>query len=399
MLVRGAARKEAVLGSIALGAERRHIVRAITIECVLIAVAGASLGVLLAGWGLRLLKSNWADTLGIFEMDLGLDHRVMLFVVGATLASAVVAGVIPALSLWRRVQRGTATLAIRAGRGTVRRASALGMLVGIEVASAAVLLVAAGLVLRSLGRLRAIETGFRADNVAVLDGNLTTGSAGRYASPAARIAYLDRIVSAIERIAGVTAASVNNALPAWGSSAETRLLISGPSSAGGDRSEQAHWSVVGPDYFSVLRIPVLRGRSLSPRDRAGAPAVVVVSETFAKRYFAGVDPVGGRIQQADSVGRARGWATIVGVVGDVLHEGLVVVPEVYYAAGQRPELMAYFSVIVRTASGPAAFIDPLRKTLAAVDSDIAFQSHLGACCWQPGIDSSRRDGRSVRLRS
>jgi predicted permease len=376
MLARLTVRKDEILVTVALGADRSHVVRALAGECLLVALAGGALGIGLASGILKLLQANWADTLAFFGMDLGLDHRILGFVFVMALLSMLVAGVGPALYMLRRVERGATALGARQGRGMVRR-SRLGHLVGIEVAAAAVLLVAAGLFLRTIIRLQAIDPGFQSNNVAVLDANLSNSQTGRYLTPDAKAAYLDQALLRVQQVPGVTKASVTNALPLWGPSPEGQLMITGRPSAGGAPYDLSHWSVVGTDFFAALGIPVVKGRGFTPADRAGAPAVAVVNRTFVKRYFPAADPIGVQIQQPDSAGRSAGWATIVGVVGDVRHRDLAepTVPEIYYPYGQRPDAMVDFTLVVRTRSAATAYFDPLRKALATVDGDLAFALH------------------------
>jgi putative ABC transport system permease protein len=381
MVTRAAVRRDEIAVSIALGAGRRHIVRFLLLEWVLVAGLGAVLGTTIAAAAVQLLRAQWQSAMGLFQQGLNLDGRVLLFVVAATLLSATLAGLVPALRVWRRTQRAVGEalggFPTRVGRGTVGRNRGLGVLIGVEAGGAMVLLVGAGLIFRTVVNIRATELGFRVDHVAVFDGSVVAGPAGRYATPAARTAYLDRVISELERIPGIVRAGATNAMPLWGPSPSMPVVIAG-GNAGATEPKPAFWSVVDPGFFTVLRIPLVRGRQLDPRDRASSDRVVVVNQTFATRYFGTADPVGARVRQvrADSIGGPSEWATIVGVVGDARHEGMAAPfePEAYYPAAQRPEGVTDVSVVIRTAGNPVPMFAQVQRALATVDPDVAFAS-------------------------
>jgi predicted permease len=293
----------------ALGATRVRLVRQLVVESLVLAAAGGALGVTIAVGAVRLLPLvGPADTPRLAMI--AVDWTVVAYTIGATFLTAVLFGLIPALQLAR--SNVNSTLA-HGGRGT---AGAPGyrlrsLLVAAEIALAFVLVVGAGLLLRSFARLSAVDPGFRAEDV--LTARLSLPRA-RYPDTASAAAFYTRLRERTRSIPGVRDAGLGSALPWTGYDENTTFGIVGRTFPPKETPE-ARFHMVTPGYFSALAVPLLAGRDFGEGDTAPTPAVVVINERLARRYWSGADPVASAVgARLDLWGEPR---TIVGVVGDV----------------------------------------------------------------------------------
>jgi predicted permease len=351
----------------ALGAGRWRLVRQLLTESLALAWVGGVLGVFVAVWSTRLLLAMAPGSLPrLFEVDM--DGRVLGAALGATMLSALIFGLVPALqSIDRRPDE---NLKDASGRGTpsARRRRLSSAFVVVEVGLAVVLLVCAGLLVRSFARLSSQPVGFDSDRTLVFGLNLPES---RYPTIESVTQFYQQILERIRGLPGVEAAGATHALPFSGMNSVRGFVREGDAPA--NDAPQADYRLITPGYFSAMGIPVKRGREFSDADRLGQPGAIIVSEAFARRFLPGRDPLGLRIRQAG--GADLPWLTVVGVVGDVRHSGLAsdIQPEMFWPAAQatwgatlnrhRRAMM----IVVRTTGDPAGSIATIRSQVASID--------------------------------
>ncbi|AHG88138.1 permease [Gemmatirosa kalamazoonensis] len=364
LLARAHARDREVALRAALGARRRRIVRQLLAESVVLALAGGALGTLAATWLTKALVVLAADALPR-AAEVSVDGRALLFALATAVVTGLLFGAAPAL----RLSGGSADAALRQGRTLTagpRWQRLRGALVVAEVAMALVLLVGAGLLVRSLDRLLRVDPGFDPTHVLAARVDLPEPA---YAAPERQTRF---VIDALDRLAaadGATAAAIDY-LPFSGGDAYLDVTIDGRPAATPAEQPAAHYRAVGGDYFAAMRIPVLAGRALGAADRAGAPPVAVVNAAFVRAYWRGVDPpsVLGRRVRAGSSASDGPWLTVVGVVADVKHWGLDdhASPELY-----RPLLQAPSAHVTFVLRGPDAATQAasMKRALRAVDPD------------------------------
>ena len=360
LLVRAIERRREIAVRKALGATRGSLVRQLLAESVLIAAAAAVLGVLLARAALPALVTLAARYVPRAS-EVRLDLRVLAATSFAALATGVAFGLAPALRGARTDIR--ASLA-ESGRTAVgRRGRGRDLLIALEVALAVVLLMGAGLVLRTILRLESVDPGFRPDHVVVARIDLP---ASRYASREAIRGLFSRFHDALDGLPGVGAVGAAEAMPLSSGSQQTLVAVEGtPLPPLGERPIVS-FDTVGFDYFRALGIPLLAGRTFRDADGPDAPLRIVVNRRFASRFFAGRNAVGGRV----FIGRSPSPVEIVGVVGDVRNEGLDAGPReaFYLSALQHPVASMTFAV---RATRSAGFLAPiLRDRLRTLDPDL-----------------------------
>ena len=292
-----------------------------------------------------------------------LDPATFIFGFAITALIGVLVGLAPALLAWRRDQQGSLQLASRrtaGGQHVARRT-----LVVSEVALAVVLLVSAGLLLRSLQHLFAVDIGFASDHLLTMQ---VQEYGHRYDSDAARNRFFTEALQTVLRVPGVETAAFTSQLPLSGDYETFGVdFESIPNDTGA-----AYRYAVSPEYFSVMKIPLLRGRLLDEHDIAGAPGAVLLSESFARRKFGDKDPIGKRVHIGPAIGQpAHPWHTVVGVVGDVKQLSLAVTdPYAFYTSPtQWPWVDNVQSLVVRTRGDAAPLTPAIRQAIWSVDKD------------------------------
>jgi len=358
LLARAVNRRREIAVRLALGAGRRRIITQLLTECIILSFAGGLAGILVAWLGIRSVASVTAVAeAGVY--DLGLNWPVLVFAAVVSLTVGVLFGLIPAL------QTGKISFAVdlRAGnRVSTGRERLRSVLVIAEVALTLVLLVGAGLLTRSLSNLISVDKGFSADSVLIFNLSVTST---KYATGEARTRFFDSTLERISRLPGVEAAGLVSQLPLAGGDTYGGMDIEGQTFPPGQRPT-AQKRVVSPDYFKAMGIPIKRGRVFTPADNMRAPAVMVVSESFARQRFPGQDPIGKR---AALLWDIEGFQTIVGVVADVKHNGLddPANATAYVSYLQRPD--SAFTVVVKTSVDPESITPLVREQVRAIDPD------------------------------
>lgn len=363
LLARTAGRRREAAIRTALGAGRLRLFRQLLTEALLLAGLGGAAGLLLSVWGTELLVGLLpADTPRLAEV--GTDLRVAGFALAASVLAGLLAGTLPALRA-AGADPGSSLAAGGERSGTDRGRSRLSRtLVVAEVALAVVLLVGAGLMIRSFRTLRSVDPGFRPAGVVSAE---VAPPGFRYGSPERLRAYYGRLLGRVASLPGTRSAAVTNQLPFSGPPAGSAFLVEGrPRPRGGDYPTVDRSPAVTPDYFRTMGIPLRAGRTFTEADDADAPRTVVIDRRMADRYWPGEDPVGQRIRLP---GREDEWWTIVGVVGSVRARDLAAPggPTFYRPLAQEPAGTVH--LVVR-AGDPDAVASSLRETVSSVDPDV-----------------------------
>jgi predicted permease len=355
LLARGAARLREVAIRVSLGASRARLVRQLMTESAVLA-ALACAGAVLVTYAATRLLAQWRPP-GDLAVNADVDWRVIAFALAAALATALIFGLAPALNVTRRGASAALKEGALAGK---RRVGLRDALIVAQVSISLVLLVGAGLFLRSLQESAAIDPGFDANDVAVASFDLRTQG---YTEARARAFYAE-LVERVAALPGVSAATLAQKIPLSGDSGRRRAGVEGYEPQPGEDME-FHNNVVGPSYFEVMRVPLVSGRAFTANDRDGAPQVAVVNETFAARYWPGENPIGKRLT---FFGQVRD-IEIVGVAGDGKYERLTEAPRPYL---YRPFLQQYEDVIlhVRVARDAEGFLPVLRDEIRALDRQL-----------------------------
>jgi putative ABC transport system permease protein len=290
---------------------------------------------------------------------------VLAFTFAVAVLTGVLFGLVPALHASRLDLHETLKEGGRSGSGDARRARSRAVLVVAETALAMVLLVGAGLLVKSFATLAGTDPGFRVERV--LTGSIDLPAAA-YSTPERQAEFFRALDERAAAIPGVLSAGAATTLPLSGATARLAFHVVGTPPDRPGEQNSAGYDVVTPGYFQAIGIPLRRGRTFTARDDAHAPGAVVISEAMARRYFAGQDPVGKHITITDSDSSAR---EVVGVVGDVRHEGLGEEPSpaVYVSQWQVP--VPFMRYVLRTSGDPARAAAALRREVAALDGRVA----------------------------
>jgi predicted permease len=364
LLARGASRAREFSARLALGASRLRIVRQLLVEAVLLALAGAVFGLLVARWTMAALLAAIPNPHAAGPLSAGLDGRVLLYCLGLALASVFVFALAPA---WRmtRLDLATAVRSPSPEPAGARPGRMLGpWLVTGQIAASVLLLVGAGLFAKTFVNLARAELGMRTSHLLTF---AVQASLNRYSHEQAARLY-DTIRERLAGLPGAGSASFAIVPAIAGSVSSTGITVTGFAAPGEDAAH-CSYNEVGPDYFRTLGIPLVSGREIGPADGPEAPKVAVVNEAFARHFLAGREPLGQRL--AWGTGRRVPDIEIVGVVRDATYSSLrEAPPRVFYTAyRQRPE-KAGLQFYVRTASEPEALMALVRSELAALAPEI-----------------------------
>src|SRR6185369_9799395 len=314
LLAKAAPRQREIAIRSALGARSRHLVRQLLTESMLLAILAGGVGVLLATWGTRALVALSPDSLPRAH-EIGFDWKVLTFTGAIAMATGIVFGLVP--SMWG--PRVDLTDALKEGsRGATSSGGRLRKsLVVAEVALSVVLLVGAGLMLRSFSRLRNVNPGFRTDHALTLRVSLPVPSGQISAADEDRfMSFYDRALARLSELPGVTAAGASNMIPLDGNGTDRLIEVEGCVPRDQSDMPDAQNRQATPGFFAALGIPLVRGRLIERSDDNKAARVLVVNEEFAKRFFPNGDAIGKRIRLGKLTSDFP-WATVVGIVGDV----------------------------------------------------------------------------------
>jgi len=373
LLGRSVTRQKEIAIRMALGATRRRLLRQLLTESVVLSLFGGLVGLLVALWGIEVLSSFKPDLqaqhgsyLSVLDFSkANIDGQVLGFNLLLSLVTGVIFGFLPAL----QSSRTDINEALKEGvSGSVERFRILGrfsprnVLATVEIALTLILLIGAGLMLRSLGRLQALEIGFSPDHVMTMRVDLP-----KY-KPDEQVAFDEKLLNRINALPGVQSASVASATPLSSNSAGTIMRIKGRAESEGDDLTVGLQSVA-PDYFTTLRIPLLSGRAFTEQDRAGARKVAIINATAARKYWPNEDPIGKEIWVGVGWDRDE-YGEVVGIVGDVKYGKVeeVFKPQVYLPYLQPTEPASF--ILVRTANDPALIVSAVRGEILSIDKSV-----------------------------
>jgi predicted permease len=356
----------------AMGASSTRIIRQILVESVLLALIGGAMGLSYAHFGIRLIMAFLAAKLPT-SVEAPLDLRVLAFTALVSVATGVVAGILPALHL----SRGNISQALKQGLGRTDSDSSgnrtRSALVVVEVSLSLVLLIGAGLMIRSFQMLRGVNPGF--DSGGVL--TMTTATSGtKFSDATQQSRFFDRVLERTRTLPGVVSAGVIDDLPLNGNGSHQPIAVEGQPVVPMSEQPEVDVRVISPGYMSALRVPVLRGRDLDDTDIAGRPQTTVISASLAKQFWPHENPIGKHISLTFFPGVVR---EVVGVVGDVKSDGLdqTRTPETLYVplAQLTPSSGGPFrsfpmTLVVRSASNPSSLVSAVTNAVREVDSEV-----------------------------
>jgi putative ABC transport system permease protein len=370
-LVRTLARRKEIAIRTALGAGRRRVIQQVLAESVLLSLGGGVVGILLSHFGTQLIVKALSDKLPRFH-EIHLDAPVLAFTFALAGITGVLAGLLPA---WRATQSNP-NIALKQGLGRTDSDSGpertRNVLVSAEVALSLVLLFGAGLMMRTLGALRAVNPGFESSNVLALHVGIP---ATKFANPAEQGQFYDRVLQRLRQLPGVQSAGAIDSLPMEGGSMQPIAIEGRPVVAMADQPEVAV-RMITPQYRDTMRIPLVRGRDIADSDSDHAPRVVVISQAMAKRFWPGEDPIGRHLTLTFFPGQVR---EIVGILGDVKQNSLDDTGDdatLYFPAAQiempKGEDWRSFglSLAVRAASHPEALGAAATNAIHEIDREV-----------------------------
>ena len=360
LIARGLQRRGEFALRASLGASRARLVRQLVIESLVLSFLGGAAGLAVAYWATAALVALSADAFRLGSAEpITLDATCLLFTFAVSTATALVFGLVPALQAGGTEPQSALRERIRGTTIDRRQQRMRGVLVAAEVALAVVLLVGASLLLRTLATLVRVDPGFQPNDTLTMNLFLGTGSA------AARIALVDQILDRVETLPGVRAAGTIQFLPLTGLVCNTGVRFEEPVAASASGSSNTDCALVSRGYFAAMGIPIIDGRAFDRRDHAGAARVVMVNRAFARRHFPGSTAVGKRILVQSS---NQQWAEIIGVAGDIRHNGLTSepAPTAFLLHAQTPGYIT--NLVVRSAEDSGALAAAVRRAIQQVDA-------------------------------
>jgi predicted permease len=367
LLARNAVRQRELVIRAALGAGRLRLVRQLLVESLLIGAIGGGLGFLLAVWGTTLLRAllTWNDYVQIMASQMVLDRPVLEFCLLLSMLAAIFFGLLPALQASKPDLNAILNEGARGGSSGVARRRLRSTFVVGEIALSIVLLVGSGVLIQSVFLELRQSLGLNPQHVLTATVRVT---GHRYKTPQEQAAFFRAVVEHARSLPGVEQASAANALPlsAFG---RVNFRIEGQSDAPKSADLEARHYVVGPEYFQVMGIGLLKGRGFLASDSNNAPLTVVVNETFAQRFFAGQDPIGRRILIGPKDSETRTSSEMVGVVANVrdfLGQSDFE-PQIYECYLQRPE--PSMTIVVKANADLNGLVPLLRQSIWSVDKD------------------------------
>jgi putative ABC transport system permease protein len=363
MLARLANRERDLALRAALGASRARLVRQLLIESALVAAAGGAIGIVLAAWGVPSLTHVSPTTIARLA-GAHVDARVLLFSIAISAATAVAFGLLPALrtsrvdlqAVLRTDNRKTAT-----GPGSRARR----LLVAIDVALAVVLLAGAGLMIKSVGRLLDVDPGFDPDHVLTMQISYVGAP---YAEDAAVVAANNRMLDRLRALPGAESVATASQIPLGGNLDRWAVTVQGrPPVDPADVVSPERYGVT-PDYFSLMKIPLLHGRTFTADDTRSSDPVIVIGERTARVVWPTSDAIGEHVRTGD--GEHGPWRRVIGIVGDVRHRDLASPPTPQMYTPQAQLTDSYLTVVIRAHSDPALLASAAREAIRSVAKDV-----------------------------
>lgn len=368
LVARASLRRREVAVRMALGAARARIIRQHLTEVAVLAAAGAALGILLSVLGMNWFTQAISVNPPPFWITFELDHRIMLFVLGLIVLSTFFAGGLPAVHS-ARVNAGSALKDDSRSSTSGRLGRFSSGLVIAELAVSCGLLIAAGLMIKSVVQLKNVPMPFAIENVLTARVDLPRTD---YPDSPASIRFFEQLLPRLQAVPGVESATLSDGLPAAGNGA-IPVQVEGKSYPQESDSPLAREGIVTPGYFETFQTKVVSGREFTTSDTAAGQPVAIINESFARLHFPGVDPIGRQMKRIRP-GRTEPWLTIVGLVPDLIMEGIGnngASPVGYYIPIAQSDVANGVRIAVRT-RGDAATVAPLvREAVASLDPNLA----------------------------
>lgn len=360
LLARATVRRREISIRVALGAGRLRLIQQFLTEGLVLSIIGGTLGVALAWWGMRVLGKIAFPFLPRSQ-EIQIDGRVLLFTLLVAVLTSVIFGLIPSLQAGKAdvqesLKEGGNTLTGGAVGGWLRQT-----LVVVEVAAAVVLLIGAGLMIRSIARIREVQPGLKPQNLLTAKISLPRE---RYKDPESAIRFYQQVIERIDSLPGVESTGLISHLPVEETGYNGNLTVEGKTYPPNE-SPLVEYRVVNDDYFETANIPLLRGRVFNKQESDDKQAVVVINESMAKQIWAGEDPIGKRVGEGEA-------ATVIGVVGDVKNRGLLgqTNAEMYAPFTQKgfwPDMRWNMRLLVRSTVDEATIASAVRREVQVVD--------------------------------
>lgn len=368
LLARGATRAREIGIRLALGAGRHQIVRQLLAESFVLGAAGSALGLLLAVWGVDLMLTGLPDEVP-YWIRFDFDWRIFAFALGIGVASSIAFGLFPALQSSHPNLVDTLKEGGRSGGGGIKGQRVRHSLVIAEVALALVLLIGAGLMMRSFMKLQKMEIGMDPSSTLTFRVGLPESQFPNEETPAQ---FFAQLIPKLAHLPGVESAGATTSLPAAGNIGISAFVLEGePEPKELQDARKMRQLTVTPGYLQTSRIALVRGRDFTPADNKDAPRVVLIDENGARTWFPNQDPIGRQLRLLGKPGEPPKWATIVGIVRPVIYDALIrrnPLPAAYFAEDQASD--RFLSVMIRTKSDPAKFANIARNTVLAVNKDL-----------------------------
>jgi putative ABC transport system permease protein len=385
MLARASARQKEVALRSALGASRWRVIQQLLIESLILAAGGGILGLVLSVWALRVLLQSIPIKLP-FWMNFGLDFRVLGFTAAVTMLTGLIFGVVPALQS-SRVDLNDALKEGGRGSGNTVRGRSRSLLVVTEIALSLVLLVGAGLMIRSFLRLRSVDVGLNPRGVMTA---MIILPRMKYPEGPQRAAFFKQLVERVKAIPGVEAAGATGTLPLGGMFWGRSLTVEGFPVLSVGQAPMIQHTVVTPGYFQTMGIPLLYGRDFTDADAKGAQLVTIIDERLARKYWPNEIPLGKRVRFGPPEDNEP-WHTIIGVVSAVRHQRMQedTAESVYLPHLQIPT--SGMALVARTTSDPGVVVPAIRSAVFGLDPDIPvnevapMEKVIAESIWQPRL--------------
>jgi len=365
LLARAAVRQKEIAVRLALGASQSRLIRQFLTESVLLAIFGAGLGLLLAFFGLRALRTFIPASISQVE-TINIDARVLIFTVLVAVVTGIAFGLAPAIHGSHLNLNDTLKEGGRDSAGGGKGNRARGLLVIGEVAVSFVLLIGAGLLINSFFHLRNLDPGFRADHLLTMKVDL---SEVKYPDRERRAAFFDEVMRRVRELPGVRSAAVAGNLPLTYNGDSMAISVEGVPDPPTDQRPDVIFRAIGPGYFNTMGIPIVRGRDFTDQDNADSKDVVVISEKTAQHFWPGQDPIGKRLKPGWSTSKSP-WREVIGIVKDVRQNDLIAPPkmQMYFTYRQLKDIAAN-ALVVRTTVEPMSLAGSVRNAIWSVDKD------------------------------
>ena len=380
LLARAATRQKEIAVRAALGARRGRLIRQFLTESLLLGGAGGVLGLLIAVLGTRALIAMSPTNIPRVQ-TVSIDLHAALFLFAATILTSVGFGLVPAFQASSVNVNDTLKEGGRSGGEGVQRNHLRSLLVVSEFALALMLLIGAGLMIRTFAALAAVDPGFNPHNVISM---IVSVAGSKEADAGRRELFYRQLIERVRSLPGVQAAGAINHLPLAGDLWGWHFAIEGRPKPRPGEAPGAVYRMVTPGYFAAMRLPIVRGRDITDSDNATAPGVIIINQQAARQYWPGEDPLGKRVSFDDDTKNPKTWLTIVGIAKDAKQDSWTdkATPEAYLAAFQNHDYlgdsgteasshMDYITLVVRTAGDPAAVASAMKEAAWSFDHNLA----------------------------